>query len=65
MERSGDLPGDHGDAFAMLMAYPQARLLQLTQSGLAPVRVEDTEHYRLMREFWADPDAFVRTVLET
>jgi predicted ATPase len=47
----------------LLMAYPGARLLQLTKEGLAPVRVEDTEHYRAMREFWADPEGFVGEVL--
>ena len=48
----------------ILMAYPNARLLELTKYGLDPVRVEDTPHYRLRREFWADPATFVDTMLE-
>jgi len=48
----------------MLMAYPGARLLRLTKYGLEPVTVEDTDHYRLMREFWADPKTFIATMLE-
>jgi predicted ATPase len=48
----------------MLMAYPGARLLQLTKYGLAPVRVEETEHFRLMRELCADPSAFVDLVIK-
>ena len=48
----------------MLMAYGNARLLQLTKYGLAPVAVEDTEHFRLMREFWADPQGFIRTMMD-
>jgi predicted ATPase len=48
----------------MLMAYPDARLLQLTKYGLDTVRVEDTEHYRLMREFWMNPKAFIETVMD-
>ncbi len=48
----------------MLMAYPEAQLLQLTRGGLAPVSVEDTDHFRLMREFWADPEGFVAERLE-
>jgi predicted ATPase len=48
----------------MLMAYPNARLLQLTKYGLDTVRVEDTEHYRLMREFWMNPKAFIETVMD-
>jgi predicted ATPase len=48
----------------MLMAYPAARLLRLSKYGLEPVKVEDTDHYRLMREFWADPATFIDTMLE-
>ncbi len=48
----------------MLMAYPGARLLRLSKYGLEPVRVEDTDHYRLMQEFWADPATFIDTMLE-
>ena len=33
----------------MIMAYPNATLLRLTKAGLEPVRVADTEHYKLMR----------------
>jgi predicted ATPase len=47
----------------LLMAYPDARLLQLSNRGLAPVRVQDTEHYRAMRDFWRDPDEYVNEVL--
>jgi predicted ATPase len=48
----------------LLMAYPGARLLELTRCGLSPVTVQDTEHYRTMREFWSDPEGFVATVLQ-
>ena len=47
----------------MLMAYPAAQLLRLSKYGLEPVRVSDTDHYRLMREFCADPETFIDTVL--
>src|SRR5450755_3496097 len=39
----------------ILMAYPNARLLRLTKYGLEPVTLEQTEHFRLLREFCADP----------
>jgi predicted ATPase len=39
----------------MLMAYPNARLLRLSKYGLEPVTVEQTDHYKVMREFCADP----------
>jgi predicted ATPase len=43
----------------MLMAYPDARLLRLSKYGLETVTVEQTDHYKLMREFCADPAGFV------
>ena len=43
----------------MLMAYPGARLLRLSKYGLEPVTVEQTDHYRVMREFCNDPAGFV------
>lgn len=48
----------------MIMAYPEARLLRLSPCGLEPIGVADTEHYRLMREFWADPERFIAERLE-
>jgi predicted ATPase len=48
----------------MLMAYPNARLLRLSKYGLEPVTVEDTDHYRLMREFCADPAGFVEAMMD-
>ncbi len=48
----------------LLMAYPGARLLLLTRGGLEPVRVEDTGHFKTMREFCDGPEGFVREVLE-
>src|SRR6201998_2498021 len=43
----------------MLMAYPGARLLRLSKYGLEPVTVEETEHFRIMREFWTAPGEFI------
>jgi predicted ATPase len=48
----------------VLMAYPGARLLRLSKYGLEPVNVEDTDHYKVMREFCADPAGFVEAVIE-
>jgi predicted ATPase len=48
----------------MLMAYPGARLLRLSKYGLEPVTVEETDHYKLIREFCADPAGFVEAVVE-
>src|SRR6202166_2543809 len=48
----------------MLMAYPNARLLRLSKHGLEPVTVEETDHYKVMREFCNDPAGFVEAVME-
>jgi predicted ATPase len=48
----------------MLMACPNARLLQLSKYGIEPVTLEDTTHYRLLREFFAAPRAFVKSLTE-
>ncbi|HKO70245.1 MAG TPA: AAA family ATPase [Bradyrhizobium sp.] len=48
----------------MLMAYPNARLLRLSKSGLEPVTIEQTDHYKVMREFCADPAGFVQAAME-
>jgi predicted ATPase len=47
----------------ILMAYPNARLLRATKYGLEPVTLEQTEHFRLIREFCADPASFVETMM--
>jgi len=47
----------------MLMAYPDARLLRLTKYGLEPVSVEQTDHFRVTREFCADPRGFVEAAI--
>jgi len=45
----------------LLMAYPDATLLRLSKYGLEPVTIEQTDHYKIMREFCADPASFVET----
>jgi predicted ATPase len=47
----------------VLMAYPGARLLRLSKYGLEPVTVEQTDHFKVMREFCTDPASFVAGVL--
>jgi len=48
----------------MLMAYPGACLLRLSKYGLDPVTVEQTDHYKVLREFYDDPDGFVQAAIE-
>ena len=48
----------------LLMAYPGASLLRLSKYGLEPVKVEQTDHYKVMREFCADPAGFIEAAME-
>jgi predicted ATPase len=48
----------------MLMAYPDARLLRLSKYGLESVTVQETDHYKVMREFYDDPAGFVEAAIE-
>lgn len=48
----------------LLMAYPGARLLRIDRQGLSPVRLIDTDHFKLMAEFCADPQGFIDEALE-
>jgi predicted ATPase len=47
----------------VLMAYPNATLLRLTKYDLEPVTVEQTDHYKVMREFYDNPVAFVEAAI--
>jgi predicted ATPase len=64
MEQSGICQVIMATHSPILMAYPAARLLHLTKYGLEPIIVQDTDHYRMMREFCADPAVFVDSLLE-
>ncbi|MHB8883896.1 MAG: AAA family ATPase [Methylovirgula sp.] len=48
----------------LLMAYPTAHLLHLTKHGLETVRLEETDHFQLYRDFYRDPTAFVHEALD-
>jgi predicted ATPase len=47
----------------MLMAYPNARLLRLSKYGFETVTVQQTDHYKVMQEFCADPAGFVEAAI--
>ena len=64
MEQSGIAQVIRATHAPPLMAYPGASLLRLTKGGLEPTTVEQTDHYRLMRAFFAGPKAFIETMLD-
>lgn len=47
----------------ILMALPDARLLQITRFGLEETRVEETRHFQLYREFIADPERVIASAI--
>jgi predicted ATPase len=63
MDRSGICQVIMATHAPMLMAYPDARLLRLSKYGLERIIVEDTDHYKVMREFCVDPASFVEAAI--
>jgi predicted ATPase len=64
MDRSGQCQVIMATHAPILMAYPDATLLRLSKYGLEPVALEDTDHFRLMREFFASPAGFLEMMME-
>ena len=48
----------------ILMAHPRAALLKMGKYGLQPVELEDTDHFRLMRQFVLDPGGMVSLMID-
>lgn len=48
----------------ILMALPDAELLRMTAYGLQPTDVEDTDHYKIYREFVIDRKGFVDAMID-
>lgn len=48
----------------ILMALPDAALLRIDRHGLTPTRLEDTNHYRVYREFILYPHETVEAMIE-
>lgn len=47
----------------ILMAVPNARVLQITRHGLDEVNFRDTPHFKLYQDFVVDPEEFVTEAL--
>lgn len=48
----------------ILMAYPEARILELTAEGIKQVAYTETEHYAVTREFLNNPERMLSILLE-
>ncbi|WP_026907298.1 AAA family ATPase [Paucisalibacillus globulus] len=40
----------------IIMAYPKAKIIQLTEEGMEETSLEDTGHYKIMKQFFEDRD---------
>ncbi|MBN8427720.1 MAG: AAA family ATPase [Xanthomonadales bacterium] len=47
----------------ILMAYPKAMILQIANSAIEQVTLQETEHYSLSKAFYANPERFLRHLI--
>jgi predicted ATPase len=48
----------------ILLAFPEARIFQMTDEGPVPKEYRETDQYQLTRDFLQDPDQFFRYLFE-
>jgi predicted ATPase len=48
----------------ILMAYPDAAIFQCGRGGIGPIAYEDTEHFRITRDFLAHREKLLRVLLD-
>ena len=48
----------------IIMAYPSARILQLSDEGIGEVKYEETEHYAITRDFLDHRESMLRILME-
>jgi predicted ATPase len=48
----------------ILMAYPEAYIYSFSQNGIEKIAYRDTEHYRITRDFLANPQRMLRFLME-
>ncbi|RHW35742.1 ATP-binding cassette domain-containing protein [Neobacillus notoginsengisoli] len=48
----------------VIMAYPDAKILEITEEGINETSLENTSHYTLMNQFFNDRERFLRHLLE-
>jgi predicted ATPase len=48
----------------MLLCYPGATILSLSENGIEEVSYQDTEHFQLTKQFLNNPDAYLKHLLE-
>lgn len=46
------------------MAHPNAKIMKLTEAGMTEVKLEDTDHYSIMRQFFEDKDQLLHHLFQ-
>lgn len=69
LSRLHDLVLDHSQFIIathspILMAYPDACIYQCGNNGLAQIAYQDTDHFKVTREFLSSPERMLRVLLE-
>jgi predicted ATPase len=47
----------------IIMAYPEATIFLLDENGMREIAYEETEHYRMMRDFLTHRAAMLRELM--
>ena len=64
MDRSGTAQVIMATHSPLLMACPGARLFRISRFGLDPTDFQDTDHFRMFRDFCMDPRSFMAEALQ-
>ncbi|WP_085993970.1 AAA family ATPase [Oceanobacillus senegalensis] len=48
----------------IIMAHPDANIIELTENGMQEVRLEDTHHYSIMKQFFEDKDRLLHHLFQ-
>ena len=48
----------------IIMAYPNAKIIQLTEDGMSESTLEDTKHYSIMKQFFEDKDRLLHHLFQ-
>lgn len=62
-EQEGNVQAIIATHAPILMAYPGARILEFRRGRIREVHFEETEHFQVMRSFFADPRGYLEAVI--
>lgn len=48
----------------IIMAYPDSKIIQFTEEGLSESKLEETQHYSIMKQFFAEKDRMLHHLFQ-